>query len=86
MPVLRHTIPCKSKHFTRKQFPLLASKSRTVNRTQGATLRKIVIDFSDKRGQTAHCHYVAFSRCPSKGNVSILGTEGLAESKIRHDF
>ena len=86
LPVLKHKIPCKSKCFTRKQFPLRASKSRTVNRTQGATLNKIVVDFSDKRGHTAHCHYVAFSRCPSKGNVSILGTEGLAESKIRHDF
>ena len=85
LPVLRHGIACSSKHFTRRQFPLRASKSRTVNRTQGATLNRIVIDFSDKRGQTAHCHYVAFSRCPSKYNVAILGSDGLAESKIRHD-
>ena len=85
LPVIRHSLPCKSKYFTRKQFPLRASKARTVNRTQGATLSKIVVDFSDKKGHTSHCHYVAFSRCPSKSNVYIQGQEGLAESKIRHD-
>ena len=85
LPVLRQSIPCKSKYFTRKQFPLRAAKARTVNRTQGATLSKIVVDFSDRKGHTSHCHYVAFSRCPSKSNVSILGHEGLAETKIRHD-
>ena len=85
LPVLQHAIPLRSKYFTRKQFPLRASKARTVDRTQGATLNKIIVDFSDKRNQTAHCHYVAFSRCPSKANVAILGFEGFAQSKIRHD-
>ena len=86
MPIPRHVLRHSSLHFTRKQFPIRPSKARTVNRTQGATLEKIVIDFSDIRKGTEHCHYVAFSRCPKKSNVFILGEEGLAEKKIKHEL
>ena len=85
MPIPRHVLRHASLHFTRKQFPIRPSKARTVNRTQGATLEKIAIDFSDTRKGTEHCHYVAFSRCPKKDNVYILGEEGLAEKKITHN-
>ena len=66
LPIPRYVLRHSGLHFTRKQFPLRPSKARTVNRTQGATLEKIVVDFSDVRKGTEHCHYVAFSRCPKK--------------------
>jgi hypothetical protein len=85
LPVLRYSHPCKAKFFTRKQFPLRPAKCRTVHRCQGGTYCKIALDLSDGRNYTAHGHYVALSRCPSLANVSIIGPEGLAESKITHD-
>ena len=84
LPVLRYSQPCNGKYFTRKQFPLRPAKCRTVHRCQGGTYCKIALDLSDGKGH-AHSHYVAFSRCPSIANVSIIGPEGLAESKITHD-
>ena len=85
LPIPRYVLRHSGLHFTRKQFPLRPSKARTVNRTQGATLEKIVVDFSDVRKGTEHCHYVAFSRCPKKSNVFIQGLAGFGEKKISHD-
>ena len=86
LPVLKETVNCSKWFFIRKQFPLRPSKARTVDRTQGATLNKVVVDFSNKkRTKTEHCHYVAFSRCPSKGNLFVLGEEGLALGRIKHE-
>jgi DNA replication protein DnaC len=85
LPIPRHVLRPSGLHFSRKQFPLRPSKARTVDRCQGITLGDIVVDFSDMRSTTEHCHYVAFSRCPKKSNVHILGEDGFAEKKIRHD-
>ena len=85
LPVPRTSLKT-SLHFTRSQFPLRPAKARTVNRTQGATMQKIVVDFSGTYKGPEHCHYVAYSRCPKKSNVFILGEDGFAAKKIRHKY
>ena len=84
-PVVRESITDQGSHFKRSQFPLRPGKCRTPERLQGATCPKVVVDYSSRRSNTDHAHYVAFSRCPSKKNVFILGEEGLAVNKIKHN-
>ena len=50
----------------RIQFPLVPAASRSVHRTQGSTLDKAVIDFSqNKTRKVTHLYYVAPSRVKS---------------------
>ena len=67
-----------------KQFPLRPAKARTVNRTQGATLKFIAIDFSDWSGRP-HVVYVALSRTPSKENVIAVRRKGFEPKDVVHD-
>ena len=84
IPLLRHTINVSKFRFTRKQFPLRPSTARTVDRTQGSTLTKVIQDFSDasSRKKTHGASYVSASRCPTRNNFHALGKEGLALERI----
>jgi len=62
----------------RKQFPLRQSAAKTIHRSQGDTLDRIVVDLTSARKE-AHMHYVALSRVRSLDGLFILA---LCENKI----
>jgi ATP-dependent DNA helicase PIF1 len=55
---------------TKIQYPLVLSWALTIHKSQGLTLNKVIIDFSDifLDGQA----YVALSRCKSLKNIKLL--------------
>ena len=61
------------KSFQRTQFPLKPAAAKTVHKSQGCTVDKLVIDLSQTRTRkTPHIHYVAMSRVRKFENLQIL--------------
>ena len=65
---------------SRTQFPLINAAARTIDRSQGKTLKKMVVKMGSRA--KAHSHYTAFSRVTSLENLYILD---LQEDKITVD-
>ena len=65
----------------RKQFPLRPAAAKTIHKSQGSTVREVVVDLSFYR-KTAGSHYVALSRIPNKSGLFLLD---LAEDNITVD-
>ena len=59
------------KTYIRIQFPLRPASARTIHKSQGSTLGKVVVDMSSSRKQP-HMHYVAFSRVRNLSDLYIL--------------
>ncbi len=53
----------------RRQFPFRAAAAKTIHRSQGDTVNKLVIDFP--KNTREHMHYVALSRVTSLRNLQI---------------
>ena len=62
----------------RKQFPLRQSAAKTIHRSQGDTLDRVVVDLTSARRE-AHMHYVALSLVRTLSGLFILQ---LRENKI----
>ena len=65
--------------FERVQFPLRPSAAKTIHKSQGCTLDKVVVNLAAER-INAHMHYVALSRVTSLNGLHILD---LNASKIK---
>ena len=68
----------KTAQVVRKQFPLRPAAAKTIQRSQGDTETKIVVDFSTRR-TIPHIHYVGLSRVTS---IEGLHITDLCENKI----
>ena len=59
--------------FQRTQFPLRPAAGKTIHKTQGCTVDKVVVDLSQSRTQnTPYIHYVGLSGVRSVDNLHIL--------------
>lgn len=65
----------------RSQFPIRPAHAKTVHRSQGDTLSKVVVDLTSKR-RVDHIHYVAVSRVQTLDGLFI---RNLQEDKIGVD-
>ncbi len=63
----------------RRQFPLRPSAAKTIDRCQGDTLNKAVLDLPSSKRE--HMHYVALSRLRSISGLYILNENKIAVSK-----
>ena len=68
----------KTAQVLRKQFPLRPAAAKTVHRSQGDTLDKIVVNFDAKKA-IPHVHYVGLSRVTTIEGLYIID---LCEDKI----
>ncbi|XP_033725275.1 uncharacterized protein LOC117315237 [Pecten maximus] len=69
------------KSFIRIQFPLRPAAAKTIHKSQGCTLNKVVVDMTSTRKQP-HMHYVAMSRVRNLSDLHIIN---LNEQKISVD-
>ena len=69
------------KSFIRIQFPLRPAAAKTIHKSQGCTLRKVVVDMTTSRKQP-HMHYVALSRVRNLSDLYLLN---LNEDKMSVD-
>ena len=81
---VQRTFIMKYKTYQRIQFPLRPASGKTVYEVEGATVYKVVVDFSqDKKiRKIPHIHYVAFSRVKTIEDLYILN---LNEAAINID-
>ncbi|XP_069108223.1 uncharacterized protein [Argopecten irradians] len=70
------------KSFIRIQFPIRPAAAKTIHKSQGCTLKKVVVDMTSVRKQP-HMHYVALSRVRNLSDLFILN---LNEEKISVDY
>ena len=68
------------KRVSRTQFPLRAATAKTIHKSQGDTLEKVVVHLGTRKQH--HTHYVAMSRVTKKSGLAILH---LNEHKISVD-
>ena len=61
----------------RRQFPLRMSSGKTIHKSQGSTMKSVVISFGNRR--IDHIHYVALSRVT---NMNMLYHTGINPDKI----
>ena len=71
-PVFLHTrtFNYNKRSIQRRQFPLKPSAAKTVHRSQGHTLDKVVIDSGKRR--ICHMHYTALSRARRLSDIQLL--------------
>lgn len=69
------------KSYIRIQFPLRPAAAKTIHKSQGCTLKKVVVDMTTTRKQP-HMHYVAFSRVRNLSDLYLLN---LNEEKMSVD-
>jgi len=66
---------------TRWQFPFVICAAKTIHKSQGSTLKNVVVDMTS-RMKVHHLHYVALSRVTSLRGLSIIN---LNKEKIATD-
>lgn len=62
---------------SRRQFPLQVAAGKTIHKSQGSTLKGVVINFEGRK--TEHIHYIGLSRVQNLNSAYILN---LNEKKI----
>ena len=67
---LSRTFKCHTAYISRIQFPLCLAAARTIDKTQGKTLKELVVKMGDR--VKAHSHYTALSRVTSLQNLYII--------------
>jgi len=69
--------------FTRRQFPIRACFSMTINKSQGQSVKFVGLDLRSP-AFTHGQFYVAVSRVTSVSNIKVIWTEGVEEAKSQN--
>ncbi|CAG8715764.1 19949_t:CDS:2 [Dentiscutata erythropus] len=67
------------KKYTRKQFPIILSYALTIHKSQGTTLKRVVVD---TRGCTQKLAYTAVSRVISRDSLGILNLTAATAKRL----
>ena len=70
---IKRSFSYRYKNFERIQMPLRPAAGKTIHKSQGDTLKEVVVSLDSKcKGKIPHIHYVALSRVTTLSGLQIL--------------